>query len=68
MKKATGKRGRPSEGKSERFQIKFTEAERQQLDTYSAKLKQDKSEIIRNAIAEYIGKHSQNAFTLPMFK
>lgn len=65
--KTTNKRGRPSEGKTERFQLKFTQAEREMLDTYSSKVKTDKSDIIRNAIAEYIAKHSQNGFTIQLF-
>ena len=63
------KRGRPAGvNYSERFQLKLTQAERELLDVYSSKLKQDKSDIIRKAISEYITRHSDNSFTMPMFK
>ena len=62
------KRGRPAGlNYSEQMLVKLTKEEKNILKEYSVKLKEDKSTIVRNAIAEYIARHSGNSFTLPMF-
>lgn len=62
------KTGRPNLGRQETIIIKVTDSERQLLVNYSERVKLNKSEIIRQALNEYITRHSDTAFTIPMFK
>lgn len=65
MKKKTG---RPNKGQTESVLFKMTDKEKQILDSYSDRLNLPKAEILRQAFTEYINKHSQNSFTMPLFK
>ena len=69
MKTATQKTGRPNAGLDKPILFNVTESEKEQLNKYSKKMNVSKSELIRQALNEYINKHSQNGFTMPiMFK
>jgi hypothetical protein len=62
------KTGRPNKGLQKQILFNVTESEKQLLDTYSDKMKLSRAEIIRNAVNEYIVRHSDSTFTIPMFK
>lgn len=60
--------GRPNKGLQKAILFNITESEKQLLDTYSGKMKLSRAEIIRNALNEYISRHSDSTFTIPLFK
>lgn len=68
MKKNTvQKTGRPFKGQTETIIFKVTDSEKELLITYSEKLQLNKSEIIRQALNEFISRRSESGFTLPLF-